>query len=118
MTPMKPFLNADFLLPDNCSRRLFHDYASAMPIIDYHCHLPPADIANNTGFKNMAHAWLGGDHYKWRAMRSNGIPEADITGHEPDYRSFLAWANTVPRTGGKPALPLDTPGTAALLRHQ
>ena len=61
---MKPFLNADFLLPASCSRRLFHDYASAMPIIDYHCHLPPADIATNTGFKNIAHAWLGGDHYK------------------------------------------------------
>jgi glucuronate isomerase len=100
--PMKPFLNADFLLPDDCSRRLFHDYAAKMPIIDYHCHLPPADIANNAGFKNMAHAWLGGDHYKWRAMRSNGVPEADITGHEPDYRTFLAWAKTVPRLVGNP----------------
>jgi len=99
---MKPFMNADFLLPDDCSRRLFHDYAAAMPIIDYHCHLPPADIANNTGFKNMAHAWLGGDHYKWRAMRSNGVLEADITGHEPDYATFLAWARTVPRLVGNP----------------
>lgn len=102
MTLMKPFLNADFLLPDNSARRLFHDYAAQMPIIDYHCHLPPADIANNTGFLNIAHAWLGGDHYKWRAMRSNGVPEADITGHEPDYRTFLAWANTVPRLVGNP----------------
>ena len=99
---MKPFMNADFLLPDECARRLFHDYAASMPIIDYHCHLPPADIANNTGFKNLAHAWLGGDHYKWRAMRSNGVPEADITGHEPDYRTFLAWARTVPRLVGNP----------------
>ncbi|MDR3370051.1 glucuronate isomerase [Rhodoferax sp.] len=99
---MKPFMNADFLLPDDCSRRLFHDYAAQMPIIDYHCHLPPADIANNAGFKNIAHAWLGGDHYKWRAMRSNGVPEADITGHEPDYRTFLAWAQTVPRLVGNP----------------
>ncbi len=99
---MKPFLNADFLLPDECSRRLFHDYAAPMPIIDYHCHLPPADIAGNTTFRNLAHAWLGGDHYKWRAMRSNGVAEADITGHEPDYQTFLAWARTVPRLVGNP----------------
>ncbi len=99
---MKPFMNADFLLPDDCARRLFHDYAADMPIIDYHCHLPPADIASNAGFKNIAHAWLGGDHYKWRAMRSNGVPEADITGHEPDYPTFLAWARTVPRLVGNP----------------
>ena len=99
---MKPFMNADFLLPDDCSRRLFHDYAAQMPIIDYHCHLPPQDIATNAGFRNLAHAWLGGDHYKWRAMRSNGVPEAAITGHEPDYRTFLAWARTVPSLVGNP----------------
>ena len=99
---MTPFLNADFLLPDASSRRLYHDYAAAMPIIDYHCHLPPADIASNAGFKNLAHAWLGGDHYKWRAMRSNGVAEAEITGREPDYQSFLAWARTVPRLIGNP----------------
>jgi glucuronate isomerase len=99
---MKPFMNADFLLPDDCARHLFHEYAAEMPIIDYHCHLPPADIASNARFKNIAHAWLGGDHYKWRAMRSNGVPEADITGHEPDYSTFLAWAKTVPRLVGNP----------------
>jgi glucuronate isomerase len=99
---MKPFMNADFLLPDDCSKRLFHEYAAEMPIIDYHCHLPPADIASDAGFKNIAHAWLGGDHYKWRAMRSNGVPEADITGREPDYQTFLAWARTVPRLVGNP----------------
>ncbi|MDP3863263.1 MAG: glucuronate isomerase, partial [Rhodoferax sp.] len=99
---MKPFMNPDFLLPDDCARRLFHDYAASMPILDYHCHLPPADIASNAGFKNIAHAWLGGDHYKWRAMRANGVPEADITGHEPDYATFLAWARTVPRLVGNP----------------
>ena len=99
---MRPFMNADFLLPDESSRRLYHDYAAAMPIIDYHCHLPPADIANDSRFKNMAHAWLGGDHYKWRAMRSNGVAEEDITGHEPDYRTFVAWARTVPRLVGNP----------------
>lgn len=99
---MKPFMNADFLLPDDCSRRLFHDYAADMPILDYHCHLPPQDIATNARFKNLAQAWLGGDHYKWRQMRSNGIPEQDITGHEPDYQTFLAWARTVPRLVGNP----------------
>ena len=99
---MKPFMNADFLLPDACSQRLYHDYAAQMPIIDYHCHLPPADIASDARFKNIAHAWLGGDHYKWRAMRSNGVSETDITGHEPDYRTFLAWARTVPRLVGNP----------------
>ena len=99
---MQPFMNADFLLPDACSQRLFHEYAAQMPIIDYHCHLPPADIASNALFKNLAHAWLGGDHYKWRAMRSNGIAEHDITGHEPDYQTFLAWARTVPRLIGNP----------------
>lgn len=99
---MKPFMNADFLLPDESSRRLYHDYAAAMPIIDYHCHLPPADIAHDARFENIAHAWLGGDHYKWRAMRSNGIAEADITGHAPDYQSFLAWARTVPNLIGNP----------------
>lgn len=99
---MKPFLDADFLLPDGSSRRLFHDYAAPMPILDYHCHLTPADVAKDSRFPSLAHAWLGGDHYKWRAMRSNGIPEADITGHEPDYRTFLAWARTVPSLVGNP----------------
>ena len=61
---MKPFMNADFLLPDESSKRLFHDYAAQMPIMDYHCHLPPADIANDSLFRDLAHAWLGGDHYK------------------------------------------------------
>ena len=99
---MKPFLNADFLLPDESSQRLFHQYAANLPIIDFHCHLPPADVANDSRFKTIAHAWLGGDHYKWRAMRANGVPEADITGHEPDYRTFLAWARTVPSLVGNP----------------
>ncbi len=99
---MKPFMGADLMLPDASSRRLYHDYAAQMPIIDYHSHLPPADVANDAKFKNIAHAWLGGDHYKWRAMRSNGVAEADITGHEPDYQTFLAWARTVPRLVGNP----------------
>jgi glucuronate isomerase len=99
---MKPFMNDDFLLPDASSQQLYHDYSAQMPIIDYHCHLPPADIANDARFANLAHAWLGGDHYKWRVMRANGVSEADITGHEPDYRTFLAWARTVPYLAGNP----------------
>ena len=99
---MKPFMGADLLLNNESAKRLYHDYAAKMPIIDYHCHLPPADICNDTRFKTIAHAWLGGDHYKWRAMRSNGIPEQDITGHEPDYQTFLAWAKTVPYLVGNP----------------
>ena len=99
---MKPFMNADLLLLNESAKRLYHDYAAQMPIIDYHCHLPPADVRNDSRFKTIAHAWLGGDHYKWRAMRSNGIPEKDITGHEPDYQTFLAWAKTVPNLVGNP----------------
>ena len=99
---MKPFMDADFLLPDDSSRRLYHEHAAGMPILDYHCHLAPAAVAQDTHFETIAQAWLGGDHYKWRAMRANGIPEADITGHPPDYRSFLAWARTVPALPGNP----------------
>ena len=99
---MKPFMNADLLLPDESSRRLYHDYAAQMPIIDYHCHLPPAEIAGDTHFRNLAHAWLGGDHYKWRAMRSNGVAEEEITGRDPDYKTFFAWAKTVPYLIGNP----------------
>ena len=75
---MNPFMNADFLLPDASAQRLYHAYhayAASMSIIDNHCHLPPADIAGDTRFENRAQVWLGGDHYKWRAMRANGIVE-------------------------------------------
>lgn len=72
---MKPFMNADFLLPDASAQRLYHEYAASMPIIDDHCHQPLADIAGDTRFENRAQVWLGGDHYKWRAMRANGIVE-------------------------------------------
>ena len=99
---MKPFMHSDFLLPDEASRRLYHDYAAAMPIIDYHCHLSPADISADTPFASIAQAWLAGDHYKWRAMRANGVKEELITGRVPDYESFLAWAGTVPRLVGNP----------------
>jgi glucuronate isomerase len=99
---MRKFMDEEFLLPDRSSRRLFHGYAEGMPIIDYHCHLPPADIASDARFTSIAQAWLGGDHYKWRAMRANGVGEADITGHPADKRTFLAWARTMPSLVGNP----------------
>jgi glucuronate isomerase len=95
-------MDEDFLLPDESSKRLFHDHAEGMPILDYHCHLPPADIATDARFANIAEAWLGGDHYKWRAMRANGVREEDVTGRASDHGSFLAWARTVPALVGNP----------------
>jgi glucuronate isomerase len=95
-------MDEEFLLPDRCSRRLYHEYAEGQPIIDYHCHLSPADIASDARLSSIAQAWLGGDHYKWRAMRANGVAEEDISGHAPDKRTFLAWARTVPSLVGNP----------------
>jgi glucuronate isomerase len=95
---MKAFLNEDFLLETTTAQRLYHDYATGMPIIDYHCHLPPDQIANDINFDNLTQIWLLGDHYKWRAMRANGINEAYITGNKTDWEKFEAWAATVPYT--------------------
>jgi len=95
---MKAFLDDDFLLNGKTARRLYHDYAAGMPIIDYHCHLPPDEIANDIHFKNLTHAWLYGDHYKWRAMRANGVNEEFITGKASDEEKFMKWAETVPYT--------------------
>jgi len=95
---MKPFIHDDFLLGTGAARRLYHDYAKAEPIIDYHCHLSPKDIAENRQFKNLFEIWLEGDHYKWRAMRSNGVAEQFCTGDTPPREKFMAWAKTVPHT--------------------
>lgn len=92
------FLDADFLLETDAARALYHDYAAAMPIIDYHCHLPQAEIASNLQFENLTQIWLKGDHYKWRAMRANGVSEAFITGAASDREKFKHWAATVPYT--------------------
>jgi glucuronate isomerase len=92
------FLDDNFLLSNDIARRLYHDYAQPQPILDYHCHLPPKDIAKNRRFANLFEIWLEGDHYKWRAMRANGIPEKYITGNASPYDKFLAWARTVPYT--------------------
>jgi len=99
---MKKFLQPDFLLETRTAERLYHEYAEGMPIFDFHCHVPPSQIAENTRFDNLTRIWLGGDHYKWRAMRANGIPEERITGSASDYEKFLAWAETVPYTIGNP----------------
>lgn len=95
-------MNENFLLKNETAISLFHDYAKEMPIIDYHCHLSPKEIYENKKFKNITEAWLYGDHYKWRAMRANGISEEYITGNASDYEKFLAWAKTVPMTIGNP----------------
>ena len=95
---MKSFLNEDFLLDTKTAQRLYHDYAAALPIIDYHCHLPPDQIAGDINFTNLTQVWLLGDHYKWRAMRANGVNEVYITGNKTDWEKFEAWAATVPYT--------------------
>ncbi len=95
---MKAFLDENFLLSNNIAERLYHEYAAPQPILDYHCHLSPADIAGNRRFANLFEIWLEGDHYKWRAMRANGIAERYITGDASPYEKFLAWARTVPYT--------------------
>ncbi len=95
---MKKFLDENFLLKTKTAQRLFHEYAKDMPIIDYHCHLPPQPIAENSQFDNLSQPWLNGDHYKWRAMRTNGVPEAYCTGNKSDWEKFQKWAETVPYT--------------------
>ena len=90
------------MLENGTAERLFHDHAAHMPIIDYHCHLPPADIANDRKFKNLTKIWLDGDHYKWRAMRTNGVDEHFITGDADDFEKFEKWAETVPYTMRNP----------------
>ncbi|WP_169086257.1 glucuronate isomerase [Paenibacillus sp. PL91] len=101
---MKPFMDDDFLLSNETAVRLYHDFAKDMPIIDYHCHLSPQQIFENTSFSNLTEAWLYGDHYKWRALRANGVEERYVTGGEgvTDYDRFEAWAKTVPQTIGNP----------------
>jgi glucuronate isomerase len=99
---MKKFMDQDFLLSTKTAQRLYHETAAGEPIFDYHCHLDPKEIAENRRFSNLAEVWLGGDHYKWRALRSNGVDEARITGNAEPYDKFLAWAETVPRLIGNP----------------
>jgi glucuronate isomerase len=95
---MKKFPDKNFLLQSSFAEKLFYDYAKDLPIIDYHCHLPPDQIAHDINFENITQAWLNGDHYKWRAMRTNGIEERFITGPATDFEKFQKWAETVPYT--------------------
>ncbi len=99
---MKPFMNEDFLLENEVSKKLYFDYAAKMPIIDYHCHISPKEIAEDKKFKNITEIWLGGDHYKWRLMRANGVNEKYITGDGSDYEKFLAFASTLEKAIGNP----------------
>lgn len=93
---MKKFLDENFLLNTKTSQQLYHEFARQMPIIDYHCHLPPDQIAQDKQFDNLTQVWLYGDHYKWRAMRTNGVDERYCTGDAPDFEKFKKWAETVP----------------------
>ncbi len=99
---MKPFIHENFLLGNKTAEKLYHKYAENQPIVDFHCHLSPAMIAEDRQFGNLTQAWLEGDHYKWRAMRTNGIDEKYCTGNAPDTEKFKKWAETVPATLGNP----------------
>ncbi len=92
------FIHDDFLLQTPTARRLYHEHAAPQPIIDYHCHLSPKEIAENRRFKNLYEIWLEGDHYKWRAMRTNGVHESLCTGNAAPFEKYMAWAETVPKT--------------------
>ena len=100
MTP--PLITENFLLNSDAAVRLYHEFAAPMPIIDYHCHLPVEQIARDTRFENLTQIWLKGDHYKWRAMRTNGVNERYCTGDASDLEKFQKWAQTVPHTIGNP----------------
>ncbi|MBQ4042832.1 MAG: glucuronate isomerase, partial [Clostridia bacterium] len=99
---MKKFLDSNFLLKTEVARELFHTYAEKLPIIDYHCHINPKDIAEDKQYANITELWLGGDHYKWRAIRSAGVPEKYITGDASDYEKFKAYASVMPSLIGNP----------------
>ena len=99
---MKKFMDEDFLLSNETSEKLYHEYSEKMPIIDYHCHINPKEILDNKQFANITQVWLYGDHYKWRAMRTYGIDEKYITGDGSDYEKFLAWAKTISVSIGNP----------------
>lgn len=99
---MREFMNEDFLLKTEISKKLYHQYAEKMPIFDYHCHLNPKEIAENRGYENLTQIWLAGDHYKWRAMRSNGIDERYITGDAEDFEKFMAFVKTIEYCFGNP----------------
>lgn len=99
---MKRFMGKNFLLDSDTARELYHDIAAGLPICDFHCHIPAQQIAENEPFTSITQVWLGGDHYKWRAMRFAGVPEKKITGNASEKDKFMAWAETVPNLAGNP----------------
>ncbi|HDP33489.1 MAG TPA: glucuronate isomerase [Candidatus Hydrogenedentes bacterium] len=101
--PQNTFITEDFLLENEYARDLYHKYAKPAPIVDFHCHLPPEQVAQDHRFENMTQIWLAGDHYKWRLMRANGVPERYCTGDASDWEKFEKWAETVPNTLRNPA---------------
>jgi glucuronate isomerase len=98
-----PFIHDNFMLKNPVARELYHSFAKDMPIFDYHCHLPVREIAEDARYDNAAQLWLGGDHYKWRMLRTNGVPEEEITGSAADYTKFLRWAEVAGTAVGNPA---------------
>lgn len=99
---MKQFMDRDFMLSTECAKRLYHDYAEKMPILDYHCHISPKEIAIDRKFENITQMWLNADHYKWRQMRANGVEEYYITGNAPDWEKFQKLAETLEKAVGNP----------------
>ena len=99
---MKAFMDEDFILSTETAKKLYHEYAETMPILDYHCHLNPKEIYENKKYDNLTQVWLGGDHYKWRQMRSNGVEEKYITGDATDREKFQKWAETLEKAIGNP----------------
>ena len=99
---MRRFMDKDFLLTTETAKKLYHEYAKGMPIIDYHCHISPREIYEDRTFENITQVWLGVDHYKWRQMRSNGIEERYITGDATDREKFQKWAETLEMAIGNP----------------
>lgn len=102
MGEMKPFMDENFLLSSCTAEKLYHNYAEPMPVFDYHCHLNPREIAEDKRYRSITEIWLGGDHYKWRAMRTHGVSEAYITGYAEDKAKFLKWAEVMPYCVGNP----------------
>lgn len=99
---MKEFMDKDFLLSSGMARTLYHGFSEHMPVLDYHCHINPQEIYEDRRFENITQVWLGGDHYKWRQMRSNGVDETYVTGDSTDWEKFKAWAETLPGLIGNP----------------
>ena len=99
---MKTFMDKDFLLQTETAKKLYNDYAATTPILDYHCHINPQEIYEDRQFENITQVWLGGDHYKWRFMRSCGVDERFITGDASDKEKFLKWAEVLGKAIGNP----------------